>query len=73
MTSLPRLWTPVGSSGPVNDIEVICINIVTPVIEMRYRITIFGQNFIPYYDCVIFSELLSKCLICHLIVSIIIS
>jgi hypothetical protein len=60
---------PAGSSGPVNGIGVICINIVTPVIETRCRITIFGQNFIQYYDCVIFSELLSKCLICLLIVS----
>jgi hypothetical protein len=26
MTSLSRLWTPAGSSGPVNSIEVNCIN-----------------------------------------------
>jgi hypothetical protein len=45
---------PAGSSGPVNGIGVTCINIVTPLIEMKFRITIFGQNFIRWYDCVIF-------------------
>jgi hypothetical protein len=61
---------PSGSSGPINGIGVIYINIITPVIEMRCRIIIFGQNFIPYYDCVIVFELLSKFLICHSNVSI---
>jgi hypothetical protein len=30
-----------GISGPVNGIGVTCINIVTPLIETKFRITIF--------------------------------
>jgi hypothetical protein len=41
----------------------ICIKIDVPVIKTRCQIIIFGQNFIQYHDCVIFSNLLLKCLI----------
>jgi hypothetical protein len=55
---------PTSNNGPVNDIDVICINIATPVIEIRYQITLSFRNASNAMN-VLFYELLSEHLICR--------